>query len=109
MSGPVKRQFDTLKVLSKAPKKLRVAVINNATLDLILALTEVIHDVLVGTVKLTPTEIKRLHKYHRTLIQITERSTPLKKKKALITQHGGFLLTLLPPALAVLSAIISQL
>ena len=109
MSGPVKRQFDTLKVLSKAPKKLRVAVINNATLDLILALTEVIHNVLVGTVKLTPAQIKRLHKYHRTLIEITKKSTPLKKKKALITQHGGFLLTLLPPALAVLSAIISQL
>ena len=109
MSGPVKRQLSTLKILSKAPKKLRMAVLNNATLDVIQAVTEVIHNVLVGTVKLTPTEIKRLRKYHRTLVEITKKSTSLKKKKALIVQKGGFLLTLLPPALAVLATLISKL
>ena len=70
MSGPVKRQLNTLKILSKAPKKLRVAVLNNATLDVVQALTEVIHNVLIGTVKLTPAQIKRLRRYHRTLVVI---------------------------------------
>ena len=107
MSASVKRHLHALSVLSKAPKKLREAVITNSTKEGILALCEVIHNVLVGTVKLSPSDIKKLKRYNRTLVQITRKSTSLKKRKQLIVQKGGFLLTLLPPALALIATIIN--
>ena len=106
MSTHMKKNLPALQLLEKAPKKLRIAVIDNATKDLILALCEVIHNVLIGTVKLSPNEIKRLKPYHRLLVQITKKSTPLKTKKKLLVQKGGFLLTLLPPAIALLTSLL---
>ena len=106
MSTHVKRNLPALQLLEKAPKKLRVAVIDNATKELILALCEVIHNVLIGTVKLTPGEIKRLKPYNRLLVQITKKSTSVKTKKKLLVQKGGFLLTLLPPAIALLTSLL---
>ena len=97
----------TLQVLSKAPKKLRTSVIENSTRDLILALCEVIHNVLIGTVKLTPAEIKKLSPYRHTLAKITKKSTLVKQKKFLINQQGGFLLTLLPSSIALLSILLT--
>ena len=108
MSDIVKRNLKSIKELSTAPRHIRAVIIDNATRDLILALTEIIHNVLIGTVKLTPREIKRLQKFHRTLIYVSEKKTPFKKKKRLIRQHGGFLMTLLPPALAVIASILSS-
>ena len=107
MSDSVKRHMSTFKVLSKAPKKLRTAVIENSTRDLILALCEVIHNVLIGSVKLKPAEIKKLRRYRHTLAKLTKKSTPVKQKKILINQQGGFLLTLLPPAIALLSTLLA--
>ena len=107
MSDSVKRHMSTLKVLSKAPKKLRTAVIENSTRDLILALCEVIHNVLIGSVKLKPAEIKKLSRYRHTLAKLTKKSTSVKDKKVLINQQGGFLLTLLPPAIALLTTLLA--
>ena len=107
MSDSVKRHMSTLQVLSKAPKKLRTAVIDNSTRDLILALCEVIHNVLIGSVKLKPSEIKKLRRYRHTLAKLTRKSTSVKDKKTLINQQGGFLLTLLPPAIALLSTLLA--
>ena len=107
MSDSVKRHMSTLQVLSKAPKKLRTAIIENSTRDLILALSEVFHNVLEGAVKLTPAEIKKLSPYRNTIYKITKKNISIKDKKALINQQGGFLLTLLPPAIALLSTLLA--
>lgn len=109
MSAKVKNNIHTLNLLSKAPKKLRVAVIENSKSDLVNALCEVIHNVLEGTVKLKPDESRRLKRYHRALLEITNKSLSVDKKKKLIAQRGGFLLTLLPPALALLTTLLSRL
>ena len=108
MSTKVKKNIRAIKDLSTAPRNIRAVIIDNGTRDLILALCEVIHNVLIGTVKLTPEEIKRLKRYNRTLVDITNKKTPLLKKKLLLKQHGGFLMTLLPPALAVLASVLSN-
>ena len=68
MSDSVKRNMSTFKVLSKAPKKLRTTIIENSTRDLILALCEVIHNVLEGTVKLTPSPFGSYERARRLLI-----------------------------------------
>ena len=108
MSSKVKKNIGAIKELSTAPRNIRSAIIDNATRELILALTEVIHNVLAGTVKLTPDQIRKLRRYNRTLVNITAKKTSIKKKKRLIKQHGGFLMTLLPPALAVLASLLNK-
>ena len=108
MSSKVKQNIEAIKELSTAPRHIRAVIIDTATRDLILALCEVIHNVLVGTVKLKPDQIKQLKRYHRTLVNITDKKTSVNKKKRLMKQHGGFLMTLLPPALAVLAAVLGK-
>ena len=108
MSSKVKKNIGAIKDLSTVPRHIRAVIIDNGTRDLILALCEVIHNVLVGNVKLTPDEIGRLKRYKRTLVNIIDKKTSVKKKKVLIKQHGGFLMTLLPPALSVLASILSN-
>jgi hypothetical protein len=106
MSASVKRNIRALRVLSKAPKKLRDIVLTDADEDLILALCEVIHNVLIGTVKLKPKQIKKLRRYHSTLFNLSQKTTSVRKKRKLLLQKGGFLSTLLPPAIALLSTLL---
>ena len=97
-----RQQLHSLKLLSRANKEERTAIINKSSRNLILALSEVIFNVLEGTVQLTPDEIRRLRRYHKTLYTIARKSTSIVKKKKLLKQKGGFLATLLPPAIALL-------
>ena len=108
MSAIVKRYFDSLKVLSKAPKRLRVAVLNNSDNQLIKALCEVIHNVLQGKVKLSAKQIKQLKRYHKLLFAVTKKSTSVKRKREILVQQGGFLTALLPPAIALLASLLSR-
>ena len=96
------QQLHSLKLLSMASKEERTAIINKSSRNLILALSEVIFNVLYGTVELTSDEILRLRRYHKTLYTIARKSTSIFKKKKLLKQKGGFLTTLLPPAIALL-------
>lgn len=103
MSKSVFAQADALRLLSKANKKLRSAVIDQADGKLIRALSEIIHNILFGTVKLSPSEFRKLKRYHRHLYELSKKSISITKKKVILQQHGGFLPTLLPPVLALLS------
>ena len=108
MSAVVKRNIHALHVLSKAPKKLRSAVLDNATSDLLHALCEIIHNVLEGSVKLNSTQVRKLRKHNRVLYELTKKSVSNKKKRQVFKQKGGFLLTLLPPALALLATLLAK-
>ena len=101
-----KRNIHTLKLLSKARRAARNNIINKSDNELIKALSQVILNVLYGGVKLKQAQKKRLRPYRRTLIQLTNKSTPLKTRRQLLTQRGGFLMTLLPPAIAFLSSLL---
>ena len=64
MSGRVKRQVICLQMLNGTKNtKLRKAIIEYADADLISALCECAHNILRGTVRLTPREKVRLRKY----------------------------------------------
>ena len=108
MSAVIKRQFNVLRVLKQATPKLRRAIVENSTSDLILALCEIIHNVLSGTVKLTSAERKSLKRHQALLRKIADKSIPIKKKRALLVQRGGFLPALLGPALGLLATIIGN-
>ena len=109
MSSNVSRNLKALKFLSKASRSVRSSFIDKSEKDLILALCEVIHNVLIGNVKLSKSRLQKLKRYNKVLYRVAKKSTSLKEKKRLLVQRGGFLTTLLPPAIAVLASILSNL
>ena len=109
MSARLKRNWELLKLLQKTThKKRRQALIYVGKEDLIRALCEIIHNVLLGNVKLQPAEIRRLKRYKSVLRQLADRKVATKTKKELINQEGGFLPFILGPALGVVASLVGE-
>lgn len=89
-----------LKFLCICSAKQRKSVINHASKDEILALTECCINILNGNVKLTDEERRRLTKHCSHIRAVSNKISILKKKRILI-QKGGFLPILLAPLLSV--------
>lgn len=99
-----------LKVLStvKGPKQ-RKAMLLNSNNDLMMAICEIVDNVLRGTVKLRPSDRKKLSKYKSVLREMADRSLAKKKKKTLLlSQRGGFLPLVLAPALALVASLVGE-
>ena len=99
MSGRVKRHVLCLQMLNRTKNtKLRKAILEYADTDLISALCECAHNILRGTVRLTPREKVRLRKYKDRLRLIAKRRLSISRRRREIQQHGGgFLPALLAP------------
>ena len=99
MSGRVKRHVLCLQMLNRTKNtKLRKAILECADADLISALCECAHNILRGTVRLTPREKVRLRKYKDKLRLIANRRLSISRRRREIQQHGGgFLPALLAP------------
>ena len=69
--------------------KLRKAILEYADADLISALCECAHNILRGTVRLTPREKVRLRKYKDKLRLIANRRLSISRRRREIQQHGG--------------------
>ena len=77
MSGRAKRHVICLHMLNRTKNtKLRKAILEYADADLISALCECAHNILRGTVRLTPREKVRLRKYKDKLRLIANRDCP---------------------------------
>ena len=105
MSSRMYRNVPALKRLSKAPKHIRCAILDNASRDLIIALDEAIHNVLMDVVPLNRKQFKKLKKQKNNIYRINDKKS-LKTKKQLLIQKGGFLQTLIPPVLALLASLL---
>ena len=99
MSGRVNRHVLCLQMLNRTKNtKLRKVILEYADADLISALCECAHNILRGTVRLTPREKVRLRKYKDKLRLIANRRLSISRRRREIQQHGGgFLPTLLAP------------
>jgi hypothetical protein len=104
----VKQHIDVLKVLKNKPK-LRKAIVSASSKELILALCEIIANVLSGNVKLSPSEKQKIQKYNSVLRKLVDKSTKVRAKKQLILQKGGFLPVILGPALTILASVLGSL
>ena len=90
--------------------KLRKAILEHADADLISALCEYAHNILRGTVRLTPREKGRLGKYKDTQRLIANKRLSISRRRGEIQQSGGFLPALLRPlATTVFLPLLSQL
>ena len=108
MSSRIKRNYNVLHVLNKASPKLRKAILENSNTDLVLALCEVISNVLSGAVKLRGPVKQKLKKHRSALRKVADKKVALKIKKQILAQKGGFLPALLAPALGLLATLIGN-
>ena len=107
LSIRIKRNIDALQLLKRAPPKLRRAILENCDRDLLLALCEIALNTLNGTVKLSPKRRKSLARHGRSLRAVVDGKVPIAKKRRLLVQQGGFLASLLVPALSLLASLLA--
>ena len=95
----MKRNADALRFLAGCNDKQRKAVIEHADNGLIDSLCECALNLLKGHVRLNSNQKKKLAKHKHKLRNLTDKKVGRKKKKAILTQRGGFVGALLTPVL----------
>ena len=109
MSARLKRNFNLLEVLTKAPFKQQKVILANGTDDLILCLAEIVQNLLKGNVKISQMQRRKLQKYKFLLRNIANKQTDIVTKKKLLTQKGGLLSALLQPAIGLIASLLENL
>ena len=105
MSAVVKRALPLLKVLVDATSKLKKAIIKHAPTDLVTAISEIALNLIKGVIKLTPHQKKRLSRYKKELLALAKKKVSLGKKRKILVQKGGGVVSILVPlALSLLSS-----
>lgn len=111
MSRRVRTHAVLLKTLAHCSAKHRRQLLKTADRGLIDAICECVVNVLRGNIKLSPVHKRSLGKHKRHLRKLADRKTPLKERKRIITQRGGFFIPLLSrlvgPVLGVLSNLVA--
>ena len=94
-----------LKLISKSKKSKHI--LKKCSNSVIKTLCECAINVLRGNIPLKKSQKKRLFAYKRSLRKLSDKKTPLYKKRQLLVQRGdGFLSILLPTAISVISSLI---
>lgn len=107
MSKRIKDNLSYLQVLAKCKPKIRNVIIEHGPPGVILSICECSHNVLKGAVPLSPAHKRRLSRYKHHLRALANKNVSRIKKKKLLNQKGGNLLTaLLPPVLSVLGSLL---
>ena len=107
MSQCMRNNIDFLRVLKNCNSKQRRALLQAADSKLLKAICECVLNVLRGTVKLNPSQKRKLRRHKDSLRQLADKRIPLKRKKNLIVQKGeGFLGILLAPVLQQLASLL---
>lgn len=99
---------DYLSLIGKTKNKgKRSMLIDYANKEQIEAIAECIDNILRGNVPLNKNEAKKLKKHKNTMRTVTDRHTPIRRKKDVLRQQGGFLSTLIPIAISALGSLVS--
>jgi predicted ATP-binding protein involved in virulence len=101
-------QKDLLNSLASAKKNMRKAIIQNADKKLICAVCESINNALAGNVSINSSDMDHLKKYKHTFRRLIKKS-PLREKKKILIQNGGFLQFLIPAVVTGIASIVSSL
>lgn len=109
MSARLKRNWHLLKVLSQFKKPIqRKAILLTNSDDLILAICEIVDNVLRGTVQLKARDRKKLQQYKKVMRELANRKIAKKDKKSILLQKGGFLPLVLAPALSLVASLVGE-
>lgn len=108
MTCRLKKHLDLLKVLYNATPKLRKAILIAVDADVIKCLADCSHNILAGSVKLSPKQTARLKRLKRQVRLLASRKVPIAKKRRVLVQTGGLPLALLAPVISIAASLISQ-
>lgn len=103
----VQSQLEVLKLLAKPDSKYRKLILAKADRNLVQAICESIHNVLVGNIPVSDSDKQNLKRFRKTLHALLKKSSLASKKKILI-QKGGFLEFLIPAVVSGIASIISS-
>lgn len=104
----LEKNLNVLKTLSCCKRKKRISIIKNGKRDLIKSIDECILNTLNGNVQLDKKVKDKLKRYKYSLRKIL-RKKKLKDKKNILIQEGGFLSTLLPTAIVIITSLLDKL
>ena len=103
------RDLPTLKRLSKLSNdKERVAFLKGCRRSIIYSICEICRNIIRGNMPVSTYRRRQLAKYKDHIREISKKSITLKKRKAILNQHGGFLPSLLIPAVSILAQIAAE-
>ena len=107
MSKRMRGSLPYLQVIVKSKPKLRKLLIDNVPENVITAICECSLNLLKGVIPVTPRQKRRLVRHKTHLRALANKKVLRKRKKRLLSQKGGGLLTaLLPPVLSVLGSLL---
>lgn len=102
MSRRVASEKHALCFLGKCKPNQRRAILTKADKSLIEAISECIHNTLIGNVKLTQTQKAKLSRHKNTLRKLASKRVAWKSKKKLLLQTGGGFFSFLLPVVSTL-------
>ena len=109
MSKRIRNNLPYLQVLAKSKPKIRKVIIEHGPSDVILCICECTVNVLKGTVPISVNQKRQLSRYKKHLRALANKKISRAKKKKILNQKGGNLLTaLLPPVLTVLGSLLTK-
>ena len=107
MSKRMKENLPYLQILAKCKPKLRKVIIEHGPTDVIISICECAYNLLKGTVPISTNQKRYLSRHKKHLRTLANKKISRTKKKKLLTQKGGNVLTaLLPPVLSVLGSLL---
>lgn len=100
------QNYGLLKLLAKSSAKQRQAILDAAGKELLKSVCECAYNLLRGNISLSKTQKRKLAAKKKTLRDLTAKKVSLKRKREIILQRGGNLLSvLLPPIIQTLEKI----
>ena len=86
------RHYGTLKHLAKCSPKDCSHLIGSGSDDLIATLSEICQNLLEGNIPLSDKQLDSLRESADVLREVSKKSTPIKRKRSVLVQEGGFLI-----------------
>lgn len=99
------KQVEQLQLLQICPIELRKQLLENIDNECIKAICECCHNTLQGNIPLTAQQKEQLSVHKTILRKLSKRTVPLKEKREIITQKGGFLNILIPTVLSLITSL----
>ena len=115
MSERLRRNAAVIQALHKATPKARKQLLKaclqqgGCRKDLIDCFSDIAKNIISGNIKLRPHHLKALRRRRKAVRLLASKKTSLAKKKALLSQTGGFLGSLLTPIISVLGGLLGNI
>jgi hypothetical protein len=102
----IRSNYRALQILGKAGQKIRKGIINSCDKELLNAISEIVLNVLNGTVNLSNCSKRKLRKHKTALRRLVVKRVTTSAKRRYIVQRGGFLLPLLGAVLPTIASLL---